>query len=550
MFRVNFYLNDTLIGTVESGNSFFDLSYNFLFTGYHTLKLEVITKSGTGSIADSLGMEGILFATREWVIAVRNTLYTNVTTTVSEGFLKLRWPEPLENVPFYIVYRYNTEIGRVSACEYIDKGYVGEGAEYYVRYYSPVTGELMTYGWVEIFNEMEIRYTSDENNHYAVEWEKPTYYAAVDTIVVLSSDGYYSPFQVQKTADINQTSFEIPQSYFGQERQYLLGLIPKYSNPAYNVNHNPWPRFFSPSIECIIGYPSPIFEHFNRISSTAFIYHTDRYDLGSTVYNDSIFRYSAVDNTIVERYRYNPPGYTWSGDHYWNPTSSPDGNHYMAVAGFTGTAVYSSTRNFNDFKIVDIGNLTSFVSKIPVSNVGTGIVYGNEIKYLYDFENEKVLGSIDNSIALSDYDISPDGMYLFLRVSHTLWLYTYQNDTLTFEKEIRADTWPGFDYFDYMGDDPGKVVSWDMDSKEFSILTCPGFEQINSFKVNEDQILDIDYYTDRILSWSPGKLVVTNLLDGTLLYEIAVSFRSSPMSGCYLHGNSIFYQKGARYFLN
>ena len=121
---------------VESGNGFFDMQYNALYDGYHRLKIEILTKAGTGSIADSLGMEGILFATREWTIKVLNTPYYNLTSTVDGGFLKLQWPKPYETVSYYIVYRANIELGRTNACEFIDKGYVGEGGEFYVRYYN------------------------------------------------------------------------------------------------------------------------------------------------------------------------------------------------------------------------------------------------------------------------------------------------------------------------------------------------------------------------------------------------------------------------------
>ena len=541
--RVNFILDDSLLGSVESGNGFFDMRCDSLYTGNHRLKLEVYTYSGTGSIADSLGMEGFLFATREWTIKVLNTRYSTLTSTVSDGFLKLQWPEPWEKIPYYIVYRSNMEIGRVNSCEFIDKGYVGEGAEYYVRYYSPLSGDLVTYGWVEIPNEMELKFTSDENNHYTVEWGKLKYYAAVDTIVVLGGDGSYA-FQKQKTADINLTGFEIPPSYFGQVRKYRLGLIPKYSNQVYSVFHNVWPYFVSPEINCAIGFPSPAFRNFNRISSSEFIY---------TAGEDSLFRYSTRDNGIADLIHYRPPDYTWSGDIFREPATSPDGSRVMVMAGSSKTVFYSPTHNFTGYKISDLSKLTFYECKIPVSNVGTGIVYSFDYKYLYDFENEKLLGSMDNSISLSDYNISPDGKYLFLSASSILWLYKYQDDTLTLEKEFFADTYPGFDYFNFMGDDPEKAVSWDKDSKEFSILACPGFTVLTHFTVWEDQILDIDYFNDRILSVSSKKLVVRSLLDGSVQEEIPfgpMSPWNSSMGKCYLCGNSIFSSNGARYFLN
>jgi hypothetical protein len=544
--QVIFILDDSLIGRVESGSGFFDMQVDSLYSGYHRLKLEIITKTGTGSIADSLGMEGILFATREWTIKMRYTPYSVLTSTVSEGFLKLQWPKPYETASDFIVYRYNVELGRTNECEFIDRGYVGEGGTFHVRYYSK-SGQLIDYGWVEIPNEIEVKYTSDEKNNYAVEWEKPKYYAAIDTIVVYGY-GDDDHFSIQKTADISTTRVEIPPSYFGQLRSYWLGFIPKYSNPVYDECKSPYPRFVSPEIQCMIGYPSPIFEHFSRTGKSEFIYHTYKYDQGSTADADSMFRYSTLDNRIIERYRYNPPDYPWSGDHYREPAFSPDGSHFTAVVAFTETALYGQSQNLQNYKITDISNLTSGASKIPISNVGTGIVNGSGIKYLYDFENEKILGSVDNSVSLSDYNISADGKYLFLSSYYTTWLFSYENGILTSEDTIQ--TYPGFDYFNFMSDDPGKIVGWNNDSKDFSFLRCPDMQILGSFKVNEDEILDIDYNDDRILSFKPGLLVVRSLVDGSVQYEIPVKFKILMYKGFYLGGNSIFYQKGARYFLN
>lgn len=550
---VKFYLDGTLIGTVESGNSSFDLYHEFLFLGMHRLKLEIFTHSGTGSIADSLGMEGFLFASKEWTIKVQNTTYSGVTSIVSDGFLKLVWAKPDQDITEFIIYRSNQEIGRTATCEYVDKGYVGEGANYSVAFKSTYNaGQLETLGWVNIPNEIRLKkFNYNTRNNYNILWERPKYYAAVKSIQLVRDNDDYSTSQLEMTTDINQNSFVIPTSLFGQLAEFRLILSsksskPMYNNPSYPSNSS----FSSPKIKCMIGYPSPIFDSFSRISSTEFLYHTDMYDYESTAYNDSMFRYSTTQNKVLESFRYNPPNYGWSGDHYWNPTASSDGSYFVANVGLSGTAIVSSAYNLKDYKIFDISSLTSSTLKIPVSNNGRGIVIGSDKKYLYDFINKGVLATVNSTTWLDDHNISSDGNYFFLRVSHTVWLYSFLNNQLKLERTISADNSPGYDYFNFMASEPDKAVSWNKNTKAFSILRCSDLGILKSFTIDANQILDIDYYHNRILTFSPKRLMVYSLTDGSVLYDIPVSFEYMGTNRCHLTGNSIFHEKGARYFLN
>lgn len=550
---VKFYLDGTLIGTVESGNSSFDLYHEFLYDRTHRLKLEIFTHSGTGSIADSLGMEGFLFASKEWTIKVQNTTYGSVTSIVSDGFLKLVWTKSAQDVPEYIIYRDNQEIGRTATCDYIDKGHVGEAANYQVVFkstYNP--GQLETLGQVRIPNEIRLKkFNYNTKNNYNILWERPKYYAAVESIRLVRDNDNYSNTQLEKTTDINQSSFVIPTSLFGQLGEYRMILTPKYPNPMYNnPSYSSNSLFSSPKIKCMIGYPSPIFDSFSRISTTEFLYHTDMYDYESIAYNDSMFRYSTTQNRVVESFRYNPPNYNWSGDHYWNPTASSDGSYFVSNAGLSGTAIVSSAYNFKDYKIIDISNLTSSTKKIPISNNGRGIIDSFYNKYLYDFINQRVLGTINSTTAIDDNNISSNGNYFFLRVSHTVWLYSFLNNQLKLERTISADDSPGYDYFNFMANEPDKAISWNKNSKAFSILRCSDLGILKSFSIDADQILDIDYYHNQILTFSPKRLMVYSLTDGSVLYDIPVSFEYMGTNRCYLTGNSIFHEKGARYFLN
>jgi len=548
---INFFINDSLVGTINSGKGYYDFNYPFLKENYYRLRLEIFTKSGTGSIADSLHAEGFLFKSKQWIIKVRETNFGTLTSSASDGFLKLRWI-PHSEIKEYIIYRSNYEIGRTTSCEFIDKGYVGEGGSYRVFYADKYhDGQLSVYGTVEIPKEIFLSFKYDTENNYFISWGDLKYYAAVDSFILLSRKDTYEAYELGKTTDIGKGGFEVSENCFGQYRQFQLVLIPKYPNPMYSQLYKPYSIFASPIYNFMIGYPSPIFNHFYRVNNSEFIYHTSMYDHGNTAYNDSMFRFSVTKNKIIERIRYNPPGYSYTGDHYWNPTVSPDGKNSISVVGFTQTAIFSSTSDFSSNKIIDISTLTDNVMKIPISNVGTGIVYGLEKRYLFDFINNKRLGTINETTSFSDYNISPDGKYFFFSLGFRIYLYAYEDNNIYLAKTLHySPSTPSFDYFNFMADETGKAVSWSKESKTFDILNCPDLSIVKSFSVNEDNILDIDYSTNRILSFSPKVLVVRSLNDGSILYSIPVGFSTINQNNCQLHGNAIFHQQGARYFLN
>jgi hypothetical protein len=546
---VKFYVNDSLIGTVESGNSYFDLNYEFLYAGLSRLKLEVYTSSGTGSIADSLGIENLVFATKEWVIKVNNTSYMGVTSTVSDGFLKLRWPKPGWEISEFVIFRSNEEIGRTSLCEFIVEGHVGERAEYTVRYIDKSQG-VGTIGWVGIPNEIHANFSADKDNNYRIKWGELKYWAAVDSIWVLGRDDYHAATESEFTSDIYQNGIMIPGKYFGQLRHHYMVLIPKYPFSAYKRSLSQSSVFSSPLVSFIVGYRSPIYDSFNRISRDEFIYHASMYDNGSRSYQDSMFRYSTIKNKIIERFGYVPPDYSWTGNYFLGPTASSDGSYFIASVGFLERAIVGSAFNFRNYKIVDISKLSPLVRKIPISDNGIGLVECSSQKCLFDFKNSAVISYIDDPVAIDDYNISSDGEYFYYRVSHTIWLYHYAGLPLPLPRTLSGSTFPGMDYFDFVAGENDRAVSWNKDSKEFSIVKCSDLEILKTFAVEEDMILDIDYFEQQILSYSPGVLVVRSLIDGSVLKSIQVGIGLINYNKCRLSGNSLFYDAGVRIFLN
>jgi len=547
---IKYYSDNNEGETVRSANGYFILPFYGTYDTYHTLRIEIFVPSGTGSLADSLGMEGSLFTTMEWVIRILDTPYSNLTAKEKDGFLRLRWPPAKDTLLEYTVFYGPTEIGRTTECEYTDMGYVGQGGKYSVYYHDSNNGNILkSHGWVELPEENRIGYNCDRDNNYCVTFDKPVYYAVIDTLVLVGYDNNYSRLVKDWTTDLEQGCFTIPDSLFGIKRRFWMVAVPKYFNPFYNQSYSSSSLFASPQIEFMIGFQAPAFDEFFPLSSSEFIYHGSL--PGVNDYRDYLLRYSLVEDTVVDYVAEPSPDPYVTGIYFRFPAVSADGSYYTARPRFSQSALVGSPFNLNDYKVVDISGVSnpSFISSMPVSNTGTGIILSTDKKYLYDFRNEVTLGTINSTTLLSGHGISPDGEYFFLRVPHTIYLYSWRNGTVTLEQTLYTGSTPFYDYFDFFGDEPGMAAGWDSATRTFYKVRCSDMGIVNSFAVSEEKIMDIDYHSDMILSFSPYLLVVRSLNDGTLLFRIPVSF-SYAWDGMFrLCGGSVFHEDGARYFL-
>jgi hypothetical protein len=66
---VDFLIDGNLLSSVNSNTGVFNLQYNTLSEGIHSITIQVYTCSGTGSIADHLGAEVFLYS-KSWKLNV------------------------------------------------------------------------------------------------------------------------------------------------------------------------------------------------------------------------------------------------------------------------------------------------------------------------------------------------------------------------------------------------------------------------------------------------------------------------------------------------
>jgi hypothetical protein len=547
---IRWYIDASPGETVKSAQGYFELPPFRQPDGWHRLKLEVCIASGTGSLADSLEMEGTIVTVGEWVITLLDTPYRRVTASSRDGFLRLRWPPAGdEQIEYSVTFR-NKEIAKTFTCEYTDKGYVGQGGYYSVSYFASRKGETVYYGNIELPEVNMAGWRPDRNNNYYITFGKPTYYSAVDTIVLVAKDNRYGHLVLDRTADAGQSLFTLPDSLFGAEKEFWLVMVPRYRDPSYMADYSSMSPFATPRIKVNVGYPSPAFEELFRTGPAEFLYHGMLPGDGS--YRDYLLRYSVLSDTILDYVGEPSPIPAISGTYFNYPSVSADGSYFTARLRNSQSAAVGSVSDLAGYKVVDISAITSssLIYPMPVSNSGVALVIGQEICTLYDFRNETVLGTLDGSLSGGGHGISFDGRYLFLRNQHEIHLFSWLNGILNPLGVIPLSDTPYRDIFVFWPDESGMAARWDVDSQTFFKIRCTDMEIQYSFTTPGETLVDIDFYNRMVLCVSPYKVMVRSLDDGRVLHSFPASFSNAYSGMLKLCGGSVFHKEGLRYFLH
>jgi hypothetical protein len=546
---IKWYLDASPGETIKSARGFFVLPPFSNPDGWHRLRLEVCIASGTGSLADSLEMEGSVITVGDWAIRILDTPYKKMTAFAKDGFLRLRWPPAgVEQIEYTVSFR-NNEIAKTFTCEFTDKGYVGQGGTYSVSYIDSKNGETVYYGNIELPEVNMAGWSPDRNNNYYITFNKPQYFSAVDTIVLVAKDNRYGHLVLDRTTDAGQGQFLLPDSLFGAEKEFWLVMVPKYKDPSYMADYSSMSLFATPRIEVMVGYPSPAFGEFFQTGPAEFFYHGAL--PGADSYLDYLLRYSALSESILDNVGEPSPNPVISGIYFNNPSVSADGSYFTARLRDSQSAAVGSVFNLSGYRVVDISAITGrqLSYPMPVSNSGTAIVIGQETCTLYDFRNEVVLASLDGSLSGGGHGISPDGRYIFLRNQHEIHLFSWHDGIITPEHVISLSDTPYLDFFVFWPDEPGMAARWDASSHTFFKVRCSDMEIQNSFLTPDETLLDIDFYNRMILCISPYRVTIRSLDDGSILYRFQVSFSNAYNGMLKLCGGSVFYKDGLRYFL-
>jgi hypothetical protein len=162
-----------------------------LSNGTHEYDIEVKLSSGSGSIAESLGVEYYLIQ-KKLVVSVDKSIpepVTGLTATMVDGYMTLTWNKPSHNHYKYSIFKLDEndnfldafDISNASLTSYVDKGYVGGKVSYHVALVSSffqVDSEYV----VHELQPIEVVPVLDGDNHLKIKWNVLTVFGEDVTI--------------------------------------------------------------------------------------------------------------------------------------------------------------------------------------------------------------------------------------------------------------------------------------------------------------------------------------------------------------------------------
>jgi hypothetical protein len=537
-----FIINGQETQIYEQKSGSIDFQYYFKDTdkGISTLKMNLYTKSQTGSIADKVGAEGFM-TSRQWTLVIKDSYSMGVKLKKAEfidGSLRLSW-DKFKGMDFkqYEIYRRMDHVQQVlflvatihsqEQTSYIDNNYHGEQSDYYVvtngGYYSSsinLKGPLP-----------ELKANNNQNGDIQLTWEKPSYYKNLK--------GYRISFRdekgtFQQIAEINNSSVEsfiIPTPRFAYNYEFYLTMIP-LSNNFYDEWYSNY--FLSSKTKATYGVSTPTFylAH-SGIAPISYL----KYDPEGIL----VFDHQKFATTKIIKHDLQILDFDVSSN-----------NKYMVSTTFSPRVVY-----FDDLEDESKSKTLNLLSSFPllgyslsVSDLGTGIFFNDQTAILYDYLNDSKLAEIELGYKGSSYNIiSPSGRYFFCITWAGGEYYQYKDKQI-----IRL---PGFNdkdgnylHSDYLPGENEKFIR--TFSNRIEIVDCATWtiEKQWLFRDPISEAYNLDLKSGKLFLRQANQLLLFDVMNGTKEVLIGTGDSNSGYSAPFYNSGQILWGEGKGIDLN
>ena len=477
--------------------------------------------------------------------AVENLSNRYVYPSIDDGKLKLIWQEfDKNNTQKYFVERWMVgyNLGQsygtkkyyktfeVVNAIFLDNYYVGEEVEYKITIINNDGNKQDIWYYKKNKEQPNYYVTQNSTGGYNLHFSKCKYFNNFEQYYCLTYDWNYNPIFIHSTNQITDTILILADAKFGDEARFSLRYLP-----------NQFPDGFLEDDLDIYGkylyaqYGESSFHYSNIVI-------LDDENVACT-WNGKIFLRNVITNQIVdsivnsvEFLRATPSGkYIYAApERTYNPPL-----YFWSTTPFSPNPIYTFQINFiippvsdNLITIMPIPSQTSS-RKLALYNVTNG-----QIIYITNFD------------ATSNYPtVSPNGDFFFIS-DMGLKFCSYVNDTF---KVIWSenDWWKFYRFYNFNRLNNDLCYVWD-DNKIFSIKKTIDFSEINSFPLELEEIIDIDYYSNKIIGYVTGKVIIYDLNNGNLIKEIPANLSElfSYSNKTVLLNNTIYNNHGIKYELN
>ena len=376
-----------------------------LSNGTHEYDIEVKISSGSGSIAESLGVEYYLIK-KKLVISVDKSIpqpVTSLTATMVDGYMTLTWEKPFHNHYQYIIIKHNGDgnfhesnvISDASMTSYVDQGYVGGKVSYKIALHSAffqVDSESVTYD----LQPIEVSPVLDEESYLKLKWNVLTAFGE-DVTIKISGRHFTKDFPWESNEN------NIDSLYLGDIANASLKVFRKgFEDQGFSVTST---HSIGTSIKSFYSYS------FNESSNKILFY--------AATGPSRIYRYDATTFALEDSL--NHPGqnlissesgmrqyliYSWSNAYSFNPM-----NFSESINGIDLNSIYRQAH----------GSDTSYPVYFNISNDNL-LVFTNQDQFggpkvvTMDLTTKQPFGTDKNGVKA---DISGDGHFMVVTNSNS-----------------------------------------------------------------------------------------------------------------------------------
>ena len=479
--------------------------------------------------------------------AVENLSNCYVYPSVDDGKLKLTWPEfDKNNTQKYLIERwiiddnFGQNYGKkkyyqpfeVENAVFFDNYYVGEEAEYKITIINHDGNKQDIWYYKKPKEQPICHVTQNSEGGYNLHFSKCKYSNNFGQYYL--TDGYnFNPTFIHSTNQITDTTLILTDAKFGDEARFWLRCLPRQLPDGFLEDD--W-YIYGKFLYAQYGLTSIAYENIAILDNNNIAYTS----------NGKIFKYNIINNQVLD-------SIVKQGVYYGYLRATPSGKYIYAVdeKTYNPPLYFWSTTSFspNPIYTFQIHFIIPPVSDNLIAIMTIPSDFSSSKLALYNVTNGNIIYTT-SYVGTSNYPtVSPNGDYFFIYDSG-LKLCNYKNNS--FEVIWTESDWKKFyQFYNFNCLDNDLCYVWD-DNKVFSIRKTSDFSVINSFSLELEKIVDVDYYSNKIMGYVTDKVMIYDLNNGNLIKEIPANLSElfAYSNKTVLLGNTIYNNHGIKYELN
>jgi hypothetical protein len=512
----------------ENGSYVLDLDLDE--PGTYSLKVSIVLKTGTGSIADRLGAEGFEYNSKTWtVIYAPADIETNMTYHFGAEGLVIAWKKC--QIPRFREYRLR-ELS--TGCYFVQNdtsflnvNYVGQESRYDL-FVTDDDNNSYWWGTCNVPRNLPVLKLREVNKQLALTWNLTEFSDNASEFQVFIND-QVTWWRLLGRVDNSDTILipgndEIP---FGSLVQFSLYSVPKV---FASIENNSLFRSYTGS--STFALPGPEFSNNMGLGCRGFFFR----DYSSALNKVMLFRHSAENETTEAIMEY-------------NSNIDISANEVFLLKSGSGIIELFDPETCSKIKSVDIK------SQVPgyhdglfpvVSDNGICIFSFTDTLYAYDVLNDYMASK--KAIPYGSLRISPDGSLFTVSRSDSFFVYSLNSGSIELLASEKKDS-PIYSYgqFDFIPDQPDKLYV--REGNYIYIKSCSDLSTIRSFHF-EGTFFNIDFCSGKVLV--ARSLYVWDIYDfntGNIVQTITSGISTGAANYTLLTNNTIYYSR-RRYYLN